>query len=243
RDGRSRPLDRLMDFVDGLGWRSVAAAAVAVLALGGLALWLVSGRAPTRVAPAPVQQAAPAETAAAPAPAPAPEAEPAQAAPATAPPPAATATAGDLALETLVLFDGRDPSVFQSAPDNPVSFQGDADGGFARIASSTVSTGARIAVGRGVYERIAGHRIRLVLVVRAARTAPATGLRFAYQNGPVQSPWTDVPITASYAPLSFVWTAPKERGGPENDAVIIEPGLPGDGTAIDVRSVRIEILG
>lgn len=157
-------------------------------------------------------------------------------------PPAADVPIGALALETLTLFDGRDPSVFQSAPDNPVRFEGDTQGGFARVSSSTNSTGSRITVGRGVYERLAGRTIRIVVVARAAATSPAPALRFAYQNGRSLSPWQDGDLGKDYAPLSTTWTVPKERGGPETDAVLIEPGIPGDGTAADIKSVRIEVL-
>lgn len=157
-------------------------------------------------------------------------------------PPAADVPTGALALETLNLFDGRDPSVFQSAPDNPVRFEGDTQGGFARVASSTNSTGSRITVGRGVYERLAGRTIRIVVVARAAATSPAPALRFAYQNGRSLSPWQDGDLGKEYAPLSTTWTVPKDRGGPETDAVLIEPGIPGDGTAADIKSVRIEVL-
>lgn len=239
------PLDRLMDFVDRISWRIVAAAVVAILLAGGIGVLFLHGRTPSgeaspaaEVAAAPTPAAAPQE--------PEPSQRPAAATPTSAEPqtPAASdANAGGLALETMVLFDGRDPSVFQSAPDNPVAFQGDEQGGFARVSSSTSSTGARVEVGRGVYERIAGHRIRIVLVARGSRLAPATSLRFAYQNGRVQSPWTDVAVAGQYTPLSAIWQAPKDRGGPEFDSIIIEPGVPGDGTSVDIRSVRIEVLG
>lgn len=161
---------------------------------------------------------------------------------AAAPAPAPEAAAGALALETLNLFDGRDPSVFQSAPANPVRFEGDTQGGFARVSSSTNSTGSRITVGRGVYERLAGRTIRIVVVARAAKTNPAHSLRFAYQNGRSLSPWHDGALGPDYAPLSTIWAVPKDRGGPETDAVLIEPGIPGDGTAVDIKSVRIEVL-
>jgi len=236
--------DGLGGFVDRIGWRTIAAAIgglVLVLALIGGAMLMSSRRGAEPVTAATPAQTEPATGPTEPVAGSTEAAEPSPPA-ATAAAPAEPPAAGALALETLVLFDGRDPSVFQSAPENPVGFQGDADGGFARVSSSTGSTGARIPVGRGVYERIAGRTVRIVVVARAARTAPATSLRFAYQNGRVLSPWTDAALGPAYAPLSAVWTVPAERGGPENDALIIEPGVPGDDTAADIRSVRIEIL-
>jgi hypothetical protein len=250
--------ERLREMSEAISGRMIAILAGVVLLLGvggGGAVYLFS-RSPT-----PASTASPAETsepvstrptdiagmieAAPETPVPAPDAQPGSppAEPrAVAPAPAPEAAAGALALETLNLFDGRDPSVFQSAPANPVRFEGDTQGGFARVSSSTNSTGSRITVGRGVYERLAGRTIRLVVVARGAKTNPASTLRFAFQNGRSLSPWHDGAIGPDYAPLSSVWTVPKERGGPETDAVLIEPGIPGDGTAVDIKSVRIEVL-
>lgn len=247
-DYDDEPRDGLFGLIDRIGWRMIAAVigAIIVVGLAGSAV-LVMGHGARRTAvsstemPAVIETAAPASPAAAPQASPTAEPVPeASAEPQPAPAPAAP---GGLALETLVLFDGRDPGVFQSTSDNPVVFQGDQDGGFARVSSSTTSAGARVRIGRGVYERIAGHRIRIVIVARASRTAPAMNVRFAYQNGRAQSPWNEAQLGSSYTPLSAEWTAPRERGGPEYDSLIIEPGIPGDGTSIDVRSVRIEVLG
>lgn len=248
-DYDDEPRGGLFGLIDRIGWRVIAVAigAILVVGLAGSAV-LVMGHGSRKTTatsadpPAVIDAAAPASPAV-PQASPTDEPVPAQTAAAQPQPGPAPAAPGGLALETLVLFDGRDPGVFQSTSDNPVVFQGDQDGGFARVSSSTTSAGARVRIGRGVYERIAGHRIRIVLVARASRTAPAMNVRFAYQNGRVQSPWSEVQLGSSYTPLSAEWTAPPERGGPENDSLIIEPGIPGDGTSIDVRSVRIEVLG
>ncbi|MFI5408976.1 hypothetical protein [Kaistia sp. UC242_56] len=243
--------DRLRDFAGAISGRMIGIIAGVILllvaGLGGAAFLLSRGPTPTATAtqtepsaPAPAQSAPPTDIAGVIAAAP-PEEAPTPAAPAT-PAPVAEIPAGALALETLNLFDGRDPSVFQSLPDNPVRFEGDTQGGFARVSSSIHSTGSRITVGRGVYERLAGRTIRIVVVARAAATSPTHSLRFAYQNGRSLSPWKDGELGKDYAPLSATWTVPKERGGPETDAVLIEPGIPGDGTAADIKSVRIEVL-
>jgi hypothetical protein len=247
--------ERLRALPETIGGKTIAAvAAAAILLVGGIVgtIYLTGDRAPQQVAAAPEPTApepsvpepvVPEPTPAAP---PVETEEAATSTPAPAEPPAAPAPAeipsGALALETLSLFDGRDPSVFQSAPGNPIRFEGDTLGGFARIASSSNSTGSRITVGRGVFERLAGRTVRVVVVARAAATDPASSLRFSYQNGRSLSPWQDSALGADYAPLSLTWTVPKERGGPETDAIMIEPGIPGDGTAADVSSVRIEIL-
>ncbi|MET4634798.1 hypothetical protein [Kaistia defluvii] len=243
--------DRLRDFAGAVSGRMIGIIAGVILllvaGLGGAAFLLSRSPAPSATAtqtepstPDPAQPAPPTDIAGVIAAAP-PEEAPTPATPAT-PAPVAEIPAGALALETLNLFDGRDPSVFQSLPDNPVRFEGDTQGGFARVSSSIHSTGSRITVGRGVYERLAGRTIRIVVVARAAATSPTHSLRFAYQNGRSLSPWKDGELGKDYAPLSATWTVPKERGGPETDAVLIEPGIPGDGTAADIKSVRIEVL-
>ncbi|MBN9027784.1 MAG: hypothetical protein J0H20_19870 [Rhizobiales bacterium] len=242
--------ERLRNLTDAVSGRMVAIVAGVVLllvaGLGGAAFFLNRTPAPAATAEGAGPAATPAKPTDIAGMIAASEDDPKSPAPATAearpaPQPAAE-PAGTLALETLNLFDGRDPSVFQSMPDNPVRFEGDTQGGFARVSSSINSTGSRITVGRGVYERLSGRTIRIVVVARAASGAPSHSLRFAYQNGRSLSPWKDGVIGADYAPLSTTWTVPKDRGGPETDAVLIEPGIPGDGTAADIKSVRIEVL-
>lgn len=246
-DLRERPTlrERLSEIAGGLNGTMIAAAVAGVVALAGIVLgttyFMGKSDAPQQTAAAPEQPAPPAASTGEPAPPAATPAEPATPPAEAAQPPAAIPNGG-LALETLSLFDGRDPSVFQSSPGNPIRFEGDTQGGFARIASSTNGAGSRITVGRGVFERLAGRTVRIVVVARAAATDPASSLRFSYQNGRSLSPWFDGPLGAGYAPLSLTWKVPKERGGPETDAIMIEPGIPGDGTAADVSSVRIEIL-
>lgn len=157
---------------------------------------------------------------------------------------ATTAAEDGVALETIVLFDGRDPTVFQSVPDNPVVFDGGPDGGFARISTSAGSPGTRLIIGRGAFERFTGRTIRIVVVARAAGYGPASSFRFAYQSGRALGPWISAEPTSEWRPYAGTWTVPAPRaGGPVNDVLLIEPGVPGDGTTIDVRSVRIEVLG
>ena len=248
-DASERPTlrERLGEIMGGIRGGMIAAVAAGVLLLAGILLgttyFMSRPDAPQQTAAAPEPPAPQAKPSGQPAPPAAtkPPTEPERPATEAAQPPAAIPSGG-LALETLSLFDGRDPSVFQSSPGNPIRFEGDTQGGFARIASSTNGAGSRITVGRGVYERLAGRTVRIVVVARAAATDPAGSLRFSYQNGRSLSPWFDGALGTDYAPLSLTWNVPKERGGPEVDAIMIEPGIPGDGTAADVSSVRIEIL-
>ncbi|MCX5480950.1 hypothetical protein OSH08_18260 [Kaistia geumhonensis] len=144
--------------------------------------------------------------------------------------------------ESLILFDGSDPGMFRSTADNPVRFDGYPNGGSVRISSSANSNGARLRVGPGVYQRIAGKHVRILVVARAAPDDPADALRFAYQNGRRLSPWSDQKLTDDFQALVLDWTVPAERTGAEGDSLLIEPGIPGDGTAADIRSVTIDVL-
>jgi hypothetical protein len=166
---------------------------------------------------------------------------PSSPAPATAPPTPAPATTGPVA-ESLILFDGSDPGMFRSTADNPVRFDGYPNGGTVRISSSANSNGARLRVGPGVYQRIAGRHVRILVVARAAPDDPADALRFAYQNGRRLSPWSDQKLSDDFQTLVLDWTVPAERTGSEGDSLLIEPGIPGDGTAADIRSVTIDVL-
>ncbi len=170
-------------------------------------------------------------------PAPAPASSP----PASAPPPASSVPSGPVA-ESLILFDGSDPGMFRSTADNPVRFDGYPNGGTVRISSSVNSNGARLRVGPGVYQRIAGRHVRILVVARAAPDDPADTLRFAYQNGRRLSPWSDQKLTDDFQTLVLDWTVPAKRTGSEGDSLLIEPGIPGDGTAADIRSVTIDVL-
>lgn len=185
-------------------------------------------------APAPSTSAEPAPTE------PAAVVPPSSAPPAAAPTPSAPAS-GPVA-ESLILFDGSDPAMFRSTADNPVRFDGYPNGGSVRISSSANSNGARLRVGPGVYERIAGRHVRILVVARAAPDDPADRLRFAYQNGHRLSPWSDQKLSDDFQTLVLDWTVPAERTGSEGDSLLIEPGIPGDGTAADIRSVTIDVL-
>lgn len=194
----------------------------------------------TAVAPAPVEtptSVAPPEPTPTDATAPAPSTAPASP-PSTTPAPLPS---GPVA-ESLILFDGSDPGMFRSTADNPVRFDGYPAGGTVRISSSANSNGARLRVGPGVYERIAGRHVRILVVARAAPDDPADALRFAYQNGRRLSPWSDQKLSDDFQTLVLDWTVPAERTGSEGDSLLIEPGIPGDGTAADIRSVTIDVL-
>jgi hypothetical protein len=80
------------------------------------------------------------------------------------------------------LFDGRDPTIFATTPDNPVRYVSDG-GGYARISSSASSPGVKAIIGPGLAERLAGQRVRVTLLARSSTDFGAGAMRFAYQSG------------------------------------------------------------
>ncbi len=136
------------------------------------------------------------------------------------------------------LFDGQDPTVFESDPDNPVRF----DGQLARISTSSASAGAKVIIGAGLSSRLAGKTVRVTLDARSARENGATSMRFAYQSGVAISHWQTANLGADFTPLGLVWRVPTLRTDPTGDYIVIEPGLPGSGTGVEIRSVRIDLV-
>src|SRR5581483_5743696 len=156
------------------------------------------------------------------------------------PPPPAPAPSD--ALETFVIFDGRDPTVFQAASGNPVRFEGDTTGGFARVSSSAADAGVRVLIGPGLAGRLAGRNVRLTITARSASENGALGMRFAYQSGVALSPWQSSNLSPDFAAINLTWRVPTQRTDPNGDYILIEPGIPGDGTGVDVKSIRIDVL-
>lgn len=149
----------------------------------------------------------------------------------TAPPPADT-------LQRFTLFDGRDPTVFEAAPGNPVRFNGEA----ARISTSAGSAGASVAIGPGMATRLAGHNVRITVMARTVPENGALNMRIAYQSGLAVSHWRMANLTSEFAPVELVWRVPALRTDPNGGAIIIEPGIPGDGTAVEIGSITVDLL-
>lgn len=140
------------------------------------------------------------------------------------------------------VFDGRDPTVFVSTPDNPVRFVSDG-GGFARISSTASAPGVKVHIGPGLAARLAGREIRVTLIGRAAPDAGAFSMRFAYQSGLAISHWQTANLGDSYEAVAMRWRPPAMQTGTNGDYLLIEPGIPGDGTAVDIQSIKIDVLG
>ena len=119
--------------------------------------------------------------------------------------------------QTFTLFDGSDPTVFASDPDNPIRFDGGASGGgIARISSTTGSSGARAIIGPGLSARLAGRTIRVAHHARARRrNGGAAGFRFAYQSGVAISHWQTAKLTTDYATFGLIWRVPSLTHRPD----------------------------
>jgi len=155
----------------------------------------------------------------------------------------ATASAAADVVQSFSLFDGTDPTVFESTPDNPVRFDKDAGGaGLARISSTASSPGVRLNIGPGIASQLAGKPVRLVIVARSAKESGAGNMRFAYQSGVALSHWQTANLSDGDVALGLVWRVPRMQTDPNGDYVLIEPGIPGDGTAVDIHSVRLDLL-
>jgi hypothetical protein len=193
---------------------AVGALAVVLIGVTAYVLWPSSTHQP----PAAAATAPPAEAA-----------EPGSAA--RVPPPAANA-------RRFTLFSGGDPTVFDADSSNPIRFNGSA----ARISTSADSAGARAIVGPGLATRLAGHNIRVTVMARSARENGASSLRLAYQSGLAISHWQTANLTAQFAAIQLDWRVPSMQTDPTGNLIIIEPGIPGDGTGAEIGAITIDVL-
>lgn len=143
--------------------------------------------------------------------------------------------------ETLVVFDGTDPTVFEGTSNNPIHFDSDSEGGFARISSAVSAAGARAVIGPGLAERLAGRTVRVTLLARSSNENGAAQMRFAYQSGLAVSHWQSANLSPNYGTYGMIWRVPAADPG-ARDYLLIEPGIPGDGTGTDIRMIKIDIL-
>jgi hypothetical protein len=143
-------------------------------------------------------------------------------------------------IQSYGLFDGRDPTVFSTTPDNPIAFDG--GGGFARVSSSTSAPGVKVSIGPALAQHLAGQNVRVVIVGRSSLESGAAGMRFAYQSGLAISHWQTANLGRDYAAVGMEWRVPAMQTSPTGDFLLIEPGIPGDGTGVDVKSIRIDLI-
>ena len=139
------------------------------------------------------------------------------------------------------MFDGGDPSVFEAGADNPINYLADVGGGIVRITSTINSGGARLVIGPDAANSLSGHQVRVVMEARGTPDQAAAAVRLAYQQELIILDWRLARLIGEFAIITATWTVPnREAAG--TDYLIIEPGVAGDGTAIDIRSIRFELL-
>ncbi len=139
----------------------------------------------------------------------------------------------------IVMFAGDDPSVFETGADNPINYQ--ADGRFVRITSSINTGGAKLIIDPAVASALAGHQVRVVIEARGAPDQAAAAVRLAYQQDLLILDWRLARLIGEFAIITATWTVPA-RSTEGSDRMLIEPGVAGDGTAIDIRNIRFEVL-
>lgn len=153
------------------------------------------------------------------------------------PPPSAEAAL--TVTEAITLFDGHDPSVFESRTDNPVRLEGNLTEGYAHVISTLADPGARARIGPGLAQSLVGKTVRVTVDARAPSSGGSTTMRFAYEAASDRSQWRTVSLSPEFSPAELIWRVPVvERDG---HAIVIEP-LDGSGVAVDVRAIEIEVL-
>ncbi len=156
---------------------------------------------------------------------------------------ARNATAALDVQRSFVVFDGQDPTIFESSPDNPVRLDSDDQGAFTRVSSSTNSAGTKVTIGPGLASQFAGRNIRVIISARASKDRGAANMRFAYQSGLAISHWQTANLAADYGDVALLWRVPTQRTSSNgSDYIIVEPGIPGDASGADIRSIRIDVL-
>jgi hypothetical protein len=154
--------------------------------------------------------------------------------------PPAPAAAPPAAIEPIVLFDGTDPGVFVGGP-NAVQFQAGVNGGFVTVTSTIASGGARVTVDPDIAEMIAGHTVRILLEVRGTPGQPASMVSLSYQHGTVGLQTRQAIVSEIFGAVAATWAVPAGTNG-SADYLLIEPGVPGDGTSIDIQAIRIVVV-
>jgi hypothetical protein len=82
----------------------------------------------------------------------------------------------------------------------------------------------------------------VVIDARSSSDGGAANMRFAYQSGLAISHWQTANLASDYKELGIAWRVPIMRTSPNGDYLLIEPGIPGDGTGADIRTIRVDVL-
>jgi hypothetical protein len=137
------------------------------------------------------------------------------------------------------LFNGEDASVFVANEAHPIKFLGEGTHRYVRITSSmTDSADARLVVPPAVADKLAGREIHVVFSARSATEDGSGTVRFAYQAGDETTAFVAQPLGKDYRRLEMVWNVP---GGSSlgQHAILIEPGLLGGGSSVDIKDAVI----
>ena len=116
-----------------------------------------------------------------------------------------------VALAPTVVFDGRDPTVFVGRRTTRSASRTMRPAASPAISSSTSAAGARVVIGPGLAERLAGQTIRMTLLARASpRTAPtAHALRLPERLA--ISHWQDADLSRELRRVGLIWRVPSQR--------------------------------
>ena len=143
-------------------------------------------------------------------------------------------------MQTFVVFDGRDPTVFATTPDNPVRLDSDGEGGFTRISSSTTGAGVKVLIGPGLASRLAGQRIRVTVSRPFVDGARRGQHALRLSERPCHQPLADREPVAAIRRRRPDLARADVRTTARRRLSVVEPGIPGDGTGVDIRSIRID---
>ena len=67
-------------------------------------------------------------------------------------------------------------------------------------------------------------------------------MRFAYQSGVAISHWQTANLGPDYQAVALTWRVPALQTDRSGDVLLIQPGVPGDGTGADIKSIKIDLL-
>ena len=65
-------------------------------------------------------------------------------------------------------------------------------------------------------------------------------MRFAYQSGVAISHWQTANLGTDFQAVALTWRVPAMRTDRTGDLLVIQPGVPGDGTGADIKSIKID---
>jgi hypothetical protein len=84
--------------------------------------------------------------------------------------------------------------------------------------------------------------VRVTLVARSSQERGAANMRFAYQSGIALSHWQTANLGPGYEAVALIWPVPALQTSDTGQYLLIEPGIPGDGTGVDISAIRIDVL-